>query len=69
MLCLMQNQKAYKRPMAETDEALTSGKIPKGQGEVISDTQAKQMPYLQQAQVGNICCVVKGVNVPLVLRK
>ena len=47
MLCLMQNQKAYKMLMSEITEAARAHKIPTGPEEVVSDAQARQLPYLQ----------------------
>lgn len=49
MLCLMQNKKANQRLLSEIDEALQTEKIPTGEEEVVSDSQARQLPYLQAA--------------------
>lgn len=40
--------------MFEIDEALKSRTIPRGQEEVISDEQAKRLPYLQ-AVIKEVC--------------
>ena len=47
MLCLMKNENAYKKLMYEIDDAVRAGKIPTGPEEVVSDSQARQLPYLQ----------------------
>ena len=43
--------------MSELDEAIQAGKIPTGAEEVISDAQAKQLPYLQAVikEVSRLC--------------
>ena len=47
MLCLMMNGNAYKKLMDEIDDAVWAGKVPTGPEEVISDSQARKLPYLQ----------------------
>ena len=47
ILSLMQNDKARQRLLDEIDEAIQQGKISDDANAVISDSQAKQMPYLQ----------------------
>ena len=47
MLCLFTNPRPYKKLMAELDEAIENGNIPLGPRDVISDSQAKSLPYLQ----------------------
>ena len=47
MLCLMQNKKAYKKLVEEIDHAIETGNVPKGPEEVVRDSEARQLPYLQ----------------------
>lgn len=47
LLCIMTNARVYRALMAEIDEALAQGKIPSGATEIITEAQAKQLPYLQ----------------------
>lgn len=54
MLCLMKNENAYKKMMHEIDDAVRAGKVPNGPEEVVSDSQARQLPYLQ-AVIKEVC--------------
>ena len=47
MLCLMQNKKAYKKLVVEIDHAIEAGNVPISLEEVVRDSQARQLPYLQ----------------------
>jgi hypothetical protein len=47
MLNIMSNPRVYAKLTAEIDAAMRSGKIPTDSNAVISDTQAKELPYLQ----------------------
>jgi hypothetical protein len=47
MLNIMSNPRVYAKLTAEIDEAMASGKIPTDSNAVISDAQAKELPYLQ----------------------
>ena len=47
MLCLMKNPRVHKKLVAEIDGALQEGKIPPSETQVISDAQARTLPYLQ----------------------
>ena len=47
MLGLMQNDRACKKLVQEVGDAIKAGKIGSGPEDVISDAQAKQLPYLQ----------------------
>jgi hypothetical protein len=50
----MTNPRPYQRLMAEIDQALREHKIPSGPDEIISDAQAKNLPYLQ-AVIKEVC--------------
>ena len=47
ILGLLQNPDTMKSLVAEIDEAVKSGKYNTGPGQVISEAQGKEMPYLQ----------------------
>lgn len=54
MLCLMKNEKACLKLKYEIDDAVRAGKVPTGLEEVVSDSQARQLPYLQ-AVIKEVC--------------
>jgi hypothetical protein len=56
MLGLMTNPKAYQKLLIEIDNAAHAEKIPPMGAAVISDAQAKELPYLQ--------AVIKEVHSP-----
>jgi Cytochrome P450 len=66
MLCLMQNKKAYKALVSEVDEAVRTGKIPSGPEEVISESQGRQLPYLQ-AVIKEVCTPKLGSRLRLTM--
>jgi cytochrome P450 len=47
MLGIISNPRVYAKLTAEIDAAMASGKIPTHSNAVISDAQAKELPYLQ----------------------
>jgi hypothetical protein len=47
MLNIISNPRVYAKLTAEIDAAMASGKIPTASDAVISDAQAKGLPYLQ----------------------
>jgi Cytochrome P450 len=47
MLGLMTNPNAYRKLLLDIDNAAQAQKIPPVNGGVISDAQAKELPYLQ----------------------
>jgi len=61
MLCLLKNPRAQEKLVAEINEAVRQGKISSSETEVISDAEAKALPYLQAVikEVGQCCHVLK----------
>lgn len=47
MLCLMRDSRVTKKLVAEIDQAMKEHKIPSGTAEVVGDSQARDLPYLQ----------------------
>jgi hypothetical protein len=47
LLCIMTNPRVYRMLMAEIDQALEDGTIPSGPREIVTEAQAKELPYLQ----------------------
>ena len=47
LLCIMTSPRVYRTLMAEIDDALARGKIPSGPKDIITEAQAKEVPYLQ----------------------
>ncbi|EXJ76980.1 hypothetical protein A1O3_10137 [Capronia epimyces CBS 606.96] len=53
--CIISSPSTYAKLMAEIDEAIASGKIPSDENQVISNTNAKELPYLQ-------ACIKEGLR-------
>jgi hypothetical protein len=47
MLCLMKSPRVRDKLLTEIDQAILEHKIPFGLSEVITDSQARKLPYLQ----------------------
>lgn len=47
MLCLMKSPRVRDKLLTEIDQAMLEHKIPSGFSEVIADSQARKLPYLQ----------------------
>jgi cytochrome P450 len=47
LLCIMTNPRVYRMLMAEIDQALQDGTIPSGPREIVTEAQARELPYLQ----------------------
>jgi len=47
LLCIITNPRVYAKLIAEIDAAIAAEKIPSSPHEIISDEQAKELPYLQ----------------------
>ncbi|KIW94459.1 uncharacterized protein Z519_04435 [Cladophialophora bantiana CBS 173.52] len=55
LLCIMTNPRIYRTLMVEIDQALVQGKIPAGPTDIVTEAQAKQLPYLQ-------ACIKEGLR-------
>jgi len=55
LFCLISNPKAYNKLIAEIDGAVADGRIPASPNEVISDSVARELPYLQ-------ACIKEGLR-------
>ncbi|KIW95974.1 uncharacterized protein Z519_03040 [Cladophialophora bantiana CBS 173.52] len=53
--CIISSPMAYVKLMAEIDEAIASGKIPSDENQVVSNSNAKELPYLQ-------ACIKEGLR-------
>jgi hypothetical protein len=53
----MTNPRVYRTLMAEIDDAIAAGRILSGPTDIISEAQAKELPYLQACikEVGPCC--------------
>ena len=47
LLCIITNPPVYQKLVGEIDAAVALGKIPSAANEIISNEQARQLPYLQ----------------------
>lgn len=55
LFCLISTPKAYTKLMTEIDAAVADGRIPASFDEVISDSVARKLPYLQ-------ACIKEGLR-------
>ncbi|KAJ9615092.1 hypothetical protein H2200_001166 [Cladophialophora chaetospira] len=55
LLNIMTNPRVYRTLMAEIDDAIANGRIPSGPTDIITEAQAKELPYLQ-------ACIKEGLR-------